>query len=83
MAVLERNEMFLLKKGKRYISPARKWTSVESKAIVFDSLDDARVFLSSGRLKASIFVNKSYTIIRKRSNGSTVVEYDSRMEKIA
>ena len=59
-----------------------KWSSVESKAILFDSLDDAKKFLSSCRLKASIFVDRSFSYITTRENGSTVVEYESKLIKV-
>ena len=74
-------DSYVLCRSGKYVTADCKWTTVYKKAMFFDDLSSAKKFLSSCRIKASVFANISILSFRKIGSRS-IVEYDSKFEKV-
>ena len=81
--ILERVEGYRINKGKKFLTEAKTWSTNMAKAMSFELESEARDFLRSNkRIKAGIMMTISQSVISKRSNGSTIVEFNTVDKKI-
>jgi hypothetical protein len=82
MKILEAYGSHVIKKGTKFLTKDYKWSSQEGRSVCFDTKEQAMSFLKGKKIKGSIYVNKSIHKIRSRENGSTIVEFESKLVKI-
>ena len=82
---LKKEGSIYAKRSGKYITPACKMSKLLSSAMLFSSLKEAKDFVKCSNMRLSTFSfyqDISISSIRVLSEGRTVVEYDSIVEKI-